>query len=69
MKKINNMFIVLATAMFYLALETPIYAGFNPGKQGKGVFLFNVAIVLVIIGFAGWIMWKKKNGGDDGGDE
>ena len=55
--------------MFYLALETPIYAGFNPGKQGKGVFLFNVAIVLVIIGFAGWIMWKKKNGGDDGGDE
>jgi heme/copper-type cytochrome/quinol oxidase subunit 2 len=38
-------------------------------KQGKGVFLFNVVIVFVIIGVAGWIMWKKKNGGDDGGDE
>ena len=37
-------------------------------KQGKGIFLFNVAIVLVIIGFAGYIWWKKRNG-EGGGDE
>ena len=37
-------------------------------KQGKGIFLFNVAIVLAIVGFAGYIWWKKRNG-DGGGDE
>jgi hypothetical protein len=65
MKKIKNMFLVLATVMFYLALETPIYAGFNPGKQGKGIFFFNIAVVILVVIVGGYIWWKKRQE-DDG---
>jgi hypothetical protein len=68
LKKSLSKLMVLFVSL--VALQNPLTAAPKwIEKQGKGVFLFNVAIVFVIIGVAGWIMWKKKNGGDDGGDE
>ena len=68
-KKLLGRIVVLVGALHLIVVPAFAAAPKWIEKQGKGVFLFNVAIVFVIIGVAGWIMWKKKNGGDDGGDE
>jgi hypothetical protein len=59
----------LAVLFFLGAMEFPMMASVPNfiAKQGKGVFLFNVAVILIIAGFAGYLVWKKKN--NDGGDE
>jgi len=47
-----------------LGLEAPVYAGFNFGKQGKGVLIFNLLVVLAIVGIGAWVWWKKHNSED-----
>jgi protein-S-isoprenylcysteine O-methyltransferase Ste14 len=68
MKKIVARIVVLIGALQVCAAPAFAAAPKWIEKQGKGVFMFNVAIVLVIIGFAGYIWWKKRNG-EGGGDE
>jgi hypothetical protein len=65
-KKIQRL---MAVVFALKAMEFPMMAAVPNfiAKQGKGVFLFNVAVILIIVGFAGYLVWKKKN--NDGGDE
>jgi len=57
-----------ACAVFtFLLVTTPAWAGLIE-KQGKGVFFFNVAVALIIVGMGGYIIWKKKQA-DEGDDE
>ena len=66
MKYSKGLVLAVFGVVLGLGLEAPVYAGFNFGKQGKGVIIFNLLVVLAIVGFGVYIWNKKRN--DEEGD-
>ena len=61
MKYMKRLVLAVLGVILGLGLEAPVYAGFNFGKQGKGVMVFNLIVVLAIVGFGIYIWNKKRN--------